>query len=292
MTFNKTLFGDYERLIRECRELAGTIGVVPSYGLGPHSPITISRNPSSLTAMARQALTEGKRKVDAHKGQCIENSVNQWINTNPLMRLPLQSPTPGAPTRPTSSQSFPIFIRPINIPELDFLDNAINYCNKRAAYLRKLAATCQKRDEWTKEIADYFKTNLVKDNESDLTSLERTVNGDGRQIKRTYLAAFFTELKNTPLFSNANETTRSLEDIKTRLAEGGAEHVRGVVRTAENNDFSGARTSLNRRIDGFTSAQGSIQAYRNELSNYISATSSCSATVIINPVNGSYRLGR
>ena|GEM_PF-6124373 len=200
MSFNKTLFGDYERLIRECHELAGSIGAVPTYGMGPHSPTAVMRNPALLSSMARQALAEGKRKVDTHRGQCIESGVNQWLNSNPSMRFPLEPISPGAPTRPTTRQTISIFIRPINIPELDFLNNAISYCSRRAEYLRKLSATCQKRDEWTKEIADYYKTGVVKDNDADLTSLERTVDGDGRQIKRSYLAAFFTELKNTPLF--------------------------------------------------------------------------------------------
>lgn len=291
MSLDKSLFGDYERLIGECRDLAGGVGAVPTYGMGPHSSAAVARNPSLLTSMARQALNEGKRKVDTHRGQCIENSVRQWVNNNPEMRLPLAPLFPDAPARPTSNQYIPVFIRPINIPELDFLDNAINYCVKRAAYLRKLASTCQKRDEWTKEISEFYKTGVVKANESDLTSLERTVDGDGRQIKRSYLAAYFTELKNTPLFSNTNETTRSLEDIKNRLANGGAEQVRLVVHSAGKNDFSGARTSLNRRIDGFVSAQGTIQSYRNELSNYISSASSCSATAIYNPSTGSYRVG-
>lgn|GEM_PF-4004500 len=82
-----------------------------------------------------------------------------------------------------------------------------------------------------------------------------------------------------------------MEEVKFDLSNGGAEQVRLVVNSAERNDFGGARTSLNRRIDGFTASQGVIAGYKFELVNYINASSSCSATAIFNPITGNYRLG-
>ena len=302
MAINESIVQNYNSAIKLCQQQAQSIGTIPQ--CGGYSTAGLEKNPAGLASVARAALIGGKAKVDAHKNQCINDSVGNF-QRNQLHQLGQQqnqiaqnADQQGLPRPPLQSVfSFQVvFSPPINIPELAFLEQIANYCQRKHSYLATLEATIEKWESWTQEISEYYTTKIVKDAGSSMISVDRHVRSggknQGRSVKRDYLAAYFTEIGKTQLYSNNNETSKAVESKKNELSGAAAACVRQVVDSAKGNNFCGATNQVHNRSQQFEATRSSAERLFNELNEYIRSASSCAnQTGNYNIYTGSWGLG-
>lgn len=248
MAFTREHLDNYHRRIQETATAAQAIPAIPTC-LG-YSTVGIDRSPAGISNIADSAYNEALRKIDNQRQDLINGVMHKvHASDNQARRL-------DPAWVPSYTRSFPITLNITNVPEIPFLGELSTYCRRRETYLRSIGYCAADWESWLAEIHLYFTTGVVSENGDQLTELERSVitkDGDkvARQIRRDYLAAYFTEVKNTKLYSSRSETSAAVEGTKKKLATAGHQLVVDIINACNSKTIINAGNEAKTRADAY-----------------------------------------